>query len=129
MDTARNALLPTRAVARLVPAGLQSQITAVFDAQVACADVQQVHLRCLEQLERCLAPFQGGASRYEPPHIRGAETKHPFDVTAELGGNPGVVHLSNRLEGSFVVAHDLECVIRSCRRPSAMRGSGGLPRL
>jgi len=57
MGTARNALLPTRAVASLIPAGLPGQIPAVFDAQVACAYVQQVHLRCAEQLERCLAPF------------------------------------------------------------------------
>jgi len=72
MSTARRPFLPTRAVASLIPAGLQGQVPAEFDTQVAGADVEQVHLRCPEKVQRCVPTFQGGASRHEPPYIRGA---------------------------------------------------------
>ena len=48
MGTARYPFLPTRAVASLVPTGLEGQLPAVFDPQVAAVDVYQFHTRCLE---------------------------------------------------------------------------------
>jgi hypothetical protein len=101
----RHPILPTRAVASLVPAGLEGQLPAVFDAQVASADAQQFLIRWLEQPAPSLMTFQDRAPRDEPPYISGTETEHLFDVPAELRSKPGVVHLSDCLDGGLVVGH------------------------
>ena len=105
MGTARHLLSPTQAVTSLIPTGLQGQLAAVLDAQVAGAEIQQLPLCCLEELPACFPTFQGGASRDEPSHIGGTQTKHSFDVPTELRVDPGVVHLANRVDGSLVVGH------------------------
>jgi hypothetical protein len=56
-----------------------------------------------------------GAPRHQPAHVRGTETEDTVDTATELSSEPSLVHLSDGLEGSFVVGHDSGCVIGSSR--------------
>jgi hypothetical protein len=62
----------------------------------------------LEQLAPSLVTFKDRPPRREPPNIMGTKAENTFYIPSELGGEPGLVQLSDGLEGRFVIGHAAE---------------------